>query len=307
MREIKSCTLCPRNCHAKRDEQGGKGFCRMGTLPVVARAALHFWEEPCISGSNGSGAVFFSGCSLQCVFCQNYEISTLRSAGKAVTPKELSDIFLRLAEKGAHNINLVNPTHFADSIGEALTIKKLPCPVVYNSGGYEKPETLKKLEGLVDIYLPDLKYAGNELGKKYSGAEDYFTVAEKAIAEMVRQTGEAKFDENGLIRSGTMVRHLILPGNTKNSINVLHFIKEKYPHGVPVSLMAQYIPCGKAEKFPEINRRITKREFEKVQDVLFELNLEGYVQERSSAKKDFVPAFNLEGVSPESNHTTGGN
>lgn len=292
---IETCTQCPRNCRVRREETEGKGFCRMGALPVVARAALHQWEEPAISGTRGSGTVFFTGCSLQCVFCQNYSISTRREVGKVVTPRELHDIFLRLIEQGAHNINLVNPTHFALPIAEALAMEKLPVPVVYNCGGYESLETLQKLEGLVDIYLPDLKYATDELGQKYSGAPDYFTRASAAILEMVRQTGPARYTDDGMMKSGTLVRHLILPGNTRNSIAVLHWLHDHLPEN-PVSLMSQYVPCGRAEEFPEINWTITRREYEKVRDVLFELELDGYMQGRSAAKKDFIPPFSLEGL-----------
>lgn len=292
---IETCTQCPRNCRVQREETEGKGFCRMGALPVVARAALHQWEEPAISGTRGSGTVFFTGCSLQCVFCQNYSISTRREVGKVVTPRELHDIFLRLIAQGAHNINLVNPTHFALPIAEALAMEKLPVPVVYNCGGYESLETLQKLEGLVDIYLPDLKYATDELGQKYSGAPDYFTRASAAILEMVRQTGPARYTDDGMMKSGTLVRHLILPGNTRNSIAVLHWLHDHLPEN-PVSLMSQYVPCGRAEEFPEINRTITRREYEKVRDVLFELELDGYMQGRSAAKKDFIPPFSLEGL-----------
>ena len=292
---IETCTQCPRNCRVRRKETEGNGFCRMGALPVVARAALHQWEEPAISGTRGSGTVFFTGCSLQSVFCQNYSISTRREVGKVVTPRELHDIFLRLIEQGAHNINLVNPTHFALPIAEALAMEKLPVPVVYNCGGYESLETLQKLEGLVDIYLPDLKYATDELGQKYSGAPDYFTRASAAILEMVRQTGPARYTDDGMMKSGTLVRHLILPGNTRNSIAVLHWLHDHLPEN-PVSLMSQYVPCGRAEEFPEINRTITRREYEKVRDVLFELELDGYMQGRSAAKKDFIPPFSLEGL-----------
>lgn len=292
---IESCTQCPRNCGARRDETKGTGFCRMGALPVVARAALHQWEEPAISGTRGSGTVFFTGCSLQCVFCQNYSISTRREVGKVVTPWELHEIFLSLIEQGAHNINLVNPTHFALPIIEALSMEKLPVPVVYNCGGYESLETLRQLEGLVDIYLPDLKYASDELGQKYSGAPDYFTRASAAILEMARQTGPARYTDDGMMKSGTLVRHLILPGNTRNSIAVLQWLHEHLPEN-PVSLMAQYVPCGRAGEFPEINRTITKREYEKVRDALFDLDLDGYMQGRSAAKKDFIPPFSLEGL-----------
>lgn len=292
---IENCSLCPRECGALREADIGEGFCGMGADPVVARAALHYWEEPCISGKKGSGAIFFTGCSLQCVFCQNYQISTEKSVGKRITVKELSDIFQRLEREGAQTINLVNPTHFAAAIREALLLYKPSVPVVYNSGGYDRVETLRSLDGLIDVYLPDWKYAVPELGALYSGAEDYAQVVKTAVSEMVRQTGAPIFNEEGILLKGTLVRHLILPSNTRNSIRVLEEIAG-ISDKVLVSLMAQYVPCGKAEKYPEINRRITSREYKKVQQRLFELGLDGFVQERESAKKEYIPPFNLEGV-----------
>lgn len=294
--KMEHCMLCPRRCGAKREAGSSSGFCGMGADPVVARAALHFWEEPCISGTKGSGTVFFTGCSLKCVFCQNYQISTEKEVGKSVSVGQLADIFESLVAQGAHNINLVNPTHFALPIAEALRLRKLSVPVVYNSGGYERVETLKMLNGLIDIYLPDLKYADNTLAQKYSGAPDYVEHAKAAIQEMLRQTGEAQFDAQGMMIKGTIVRHLILPGNTRNSIAVLDWLADNLPDGVLVSLMAQYIPCGKAADYPEINRKITKREFQKVQDHLFDSKLNGFVQELKSASQGFIPPFNLEGV-----------
>ena len=292
---IENCSLCPRECGALREADIGEGFCGMGADPVVARAALHYWEEPCISGKKGSGAIFFTGCSLQCVFCQNYQISTEKSVGKRITVKELSEIFQRLEKEGAQSINLVNPTHFAAAIREALLLYKPSVPVVYNSGGYDRVETLRSLDGLIDVYLPDWKYAVPELGALYSGAENYAQVVKKAVSEMVRQTGAPVFNEEGILLKGTLVRHLILPSNTRNSIRVLEEIAG-ISDKVLVSLMAQYVPCGKAEKYPEINRRITSREYKKVQQRLFELGLDGFVQERESAKKEYIPPFNLEGV-----------
>ncbi len=291
---IESCSVCPRNCKAKRTEECGSGFCGMGALPVVSRAMLHHWEEPCISGAKGSGAVFFTGCSLKCVFCQNYEISTEKSVGKVLQIEELNELFFRLVEQGAQNINLVNPTHFAPAICEALQLRHLPVPVVYNSGGYETVETLQKMEGLVDIYLPDLKYAAGTIAGRYSGAEDYVEFARSAILEMVRQTGPVQFDEDGMLLRGTVIRHLILPGHTRESMGVLDWIKQELDGKVLVSLMAQYLPYGKAEKYPEINRRITPREYRKVEDYLFSLDLDGFVQKRSSAKETYIPSFCLE-------------
>ena len=293
---IELCNLCPRMCGARRDAKRGNGYCRMGAMPVVARAALHFWEEPCISGTKGSGTVFFTGCSLQCVFCQNEQISVRREVGRALTARELSDVFFRLIEQGAHNINLVNPTHFASGIAEALRFRPLPVPVVYNSGGYERAETLRMLEGLISIYLPDYKYRDSALSQRLSGAADYPEHAAEAILEMVRQTGPASFDGDGMLQRGTIVRHLILPGHTRNYIDGLDRLNEHLPDGTPLSLLAHYVPCGRAADYPDIDRRITKREYEKVQQHLFALGLDGYVQERKSAKKDFIPPFDLEGL-----------
>lgn len=240
------CRLCPRECGVDRSKS--VGFCGRSDELTVARSDLHFWEEPPISGKRGSGTVFFTGCSLRCIFCQNHEISTGDNFGRRVSPKELSDMFFELIEKGAHNINLVTPTHYADKIAEALSIKKLPVPVVYNCGGYEKIETLKMLEGLVDIYLPDFKYAEKELGQKLSKVSDYPCVCEKAIEEMLRQQPENIYDEDGLMQKGVIIRHLILPLHTKNSIKVLERISERFP-STPVSLMAQYTPIGSLRSF----------------------------------------------------------
>ena len=292
---IEHCVLCPRRCGVSREAEEGHGFCQMGADAVAARAALHFWEEPCISGTRGSGAVFFTGCSLQCVFCQNYEISEQRKTGKRLTPQELSNVFQRLVSQGAHNINLVTGTHFVPAIVEALSLWKPPVPVVYNCGGYETLETLHMLEGLIDIYLPDLKYAHDDLALRFSGAGDYVEVAHAALLEMVRQTGPAVYDDDGIMQKGTLVRHLMLPGHTKDSMAVLDWIAAQLPD-VPVSLMAQYIPCGKAKQISELNRRVTRREYEKVQNHLFDLNLDGYVQEMESASKNFIPSFQMEGL-----------
>ena len=267
----------------------------MGVNPKIARAALHFWEEPCISGTRGSGTVFFSGCTLRCVFCQNYEISS-KEKGKVISVQRLAEIYRELEAQGAHNINLVNPTHFVPAITESLKIYRPAIPIVYNSSGYERVETLRMLEGMVDIYLPDLKYADDQKARRYSGVSDYFIHARRAIAEMARQTGAPELDENGILQKGTVVRHLILPENTRNSMEALSWLAENLPEQVWVSLMGQYIPCGRADQYPEINRRITPREYRKVQDFLFSLPLEGFVQELSSAQKDYIPSFELEGV-----------
>lgn len=296
MAQKNGCDLCPRHCGAERTESAGNGYCGMGTLPVVARAALHYWEEPCISGKKGSGAVFFTGCSLQCIFCQNHQISTERAVGKQLTPRQLSDVFFRLIDAGALNINLVSAAHFVPAIVEALSIRSLPVPVVYNSGGYETLETLKMLDGLVQIYLPDYKYDDVELARCFSGASDYVDTARAAILEMARQTGPCQFDGNGILQRGTIVRHLLLPGHTRDSLAALDWLAKNLPDGTRVSLMGQYTPCGKIADYPELNRRVTAREYNKVQQHLFDLNLNGYVQELSSAQKEYIPQFDLTGV-----------
>lgn len=291
---IQNCHLCPRHCAVQRTADAGSGVCKMGSAAVVARAALHFWEEPCISGERGSGAIFFSGCNLHCVFCQNDSISR-QNFGRRISSFELSDIFRSLVEQGAENINLVTATHFIPAVLEALKQYRPPVPIVYNCGGYESTETLRSLEGFVDIYLPDFKYALTEPAKRYSAAPDYPETAKAALLEMHRQQPACFYDERGMLQKGMIVRHLILPGNTRNSIAALEWLAKALP-GVPVSLMAQYLPCGSAAEFPEINRRITRREYEKVLDRLFTLGLDGFVQERSSAKKNYIPSFGLEGV-----------
>ncbi|HEX9059765.1 MAG TPA: radical SAM protein [Clostridia bacterium] len=288
------CGICPRNCKVNRIKN--KGYCRVHALPVVAKACLHMWEEPCISGSRGSGTVFFSGCNLKCVYCQNHDISQ-ECFGKEVPTSHLGQIFLRLKDKGAHNINLVNPTHYTDAIKECLdTINGLDIPIVYNSNGYESITTLRSLEGYVNVYLPDFKYIDNETALKYSNAENYFEIAAQAITEMYRQVGPPVLDEEGIIKKGLIIRHLILPGMASMSIKILDFIKENLP-GAAVSLMSQYTPYYRCEEFPEINRRITRREYEKVVNHFLKLDFEnGYIQERDSASEKYIPDFNLEGI-----------
>ena len=282
-----NCNLCPRKCGVNRNLY--KGYCGRKEKITVARSALHFWEEPVISGTKGSGTVFFTGCSLRCSFCQNHEISIENNEGCELEPNELSALFFKLIDEGAHNINLVTPTHYADKIAEALRFKKLPVPVVYNCGGYERTETLELLEGLVDIYLPDFKYAEWELAKNLSNAEDYPDVAIKAVKEMRRQQ-PINIVNNGLMEKGVIIRHLILPLHTKNSIKVLNIIKENFPD-TPVSLMAQYTPI-RDTGLKELDRKITKRELEKVREEMFRLELDGFIQSRKSAEKDFIPDFN---------------
>ena len=288
------CNLCPRECGTDRESR--TGVCGEGTFPKIARAGVHMWEEPCISGEKGSGTVFFSGCSLKCAYCQNYPIS-IGGYGKEITVNRLREIFLELCNKGVHNINLVNPTHFVPAIAEALE-QPLPVPVVYNSSGYEKAETLKILEGKIQIYLPDMKYSDSTVAKRYSKAENYPSAAKEAIREMYRQTGPYQMGEDGILKSGVIVRHLILPGNLRNTYGVIDWFAETFQPGqVLFSLMSQYIPSGKAEDFPEINRKITAREYRKAQDHLFASGIEdGFVQSRKSAEESFVPVWDLEGV-----------
>lgn len=285
------CSICPRHCNV--DRSVNHGFCQSPDNFRVARAALHFWEEPCISGKEGSGTVFFSGCNLKCVFCQNNEISA-ENKGVEISDDKLISIFENLISQGANNINLVNPTHYAKRLAKVLGRWKSPVPIVYNSSGYEEVETLKALDGLIDIYLPDLKYIRAEKAMRYSKAADYFEKASAALLEMRRQV-EDKFDGD-IMKSGMIIRHLILPQNTNSSIAVLDFIKSNFPNTF-VSLMAQYTPCGDLSEFPEINRKITKREYEKVVNYAFDNSLDKlFIQELSSADKSFIPKFDFTGV-----------
>ena len=285
------CSICPRHCNVNRSVN--LGFCQSPDNFRVARAALHFWEEPCISGKEGSGTVFFSGCNLKCVFCQNNEISA-ENKGVEISDDKLISIFENLISQGANNINLVNPTHYAKRLAKVLGRWESPVPIVYNSSGYEEVETLKALDGLIDIYLPDLKYIRAEKAMRYSKAEDYFEKASAALLEMRRQV-EDKFDGD-IMKSGMIIRHLILPQNTNSSIAVLDFIKSNFPNTF-VSLMAQYTPCGDLSEFPEINRKITKREYEKVVNYAFDNSFDKlFIQELSSADKSFIPKFDFTGV-----------
>lgn len=288
------CTLCPRQCGVNR-AAGELGFCKMPGTLRAARAALHYWEEPVISGTCGSGAVFFSGCTLRCAFCQNQEISN-DGFGAELSTQRLREIFEELIAEGAHNINLVTPTHFLPSILPALT-PKLPVPVVYNCGGYERVETLQVLEGLVDIYLPDLKYADCDLARTLSGAPDYFSVATAAIQEMVRQTGPCVV-ENGLLKRGTVIRHLVLPGQVGNSLDVLEWIGQTFAPGtVMVSLMSQYVPYGKAAEIPPFDRRVTEDEYAAVESWLPLCGLsDGFTQDFSAATVQYIPSFDLQGI-----------
>lgn len=298
---MKKCTLCPRNCAVNR-EKGEKGVCGQTIEIKAARAALHYWEEPCISGREGSGAVFFSGCPLHCVFCQNRNIVN-GTAGKVITVERLAEIFLELQQKGANNINLVTAGHFAPQVISALQSAKkqgLTIPIVYNTSSYENVDTIKRLEGLVDIYLPDFKYMDETLSQKYSHAPDYSRVAKAAIAEMVRQTGPAVFcggDEEGLMERGTIVRHLLLPGCTEDSKKIICYLYETYGNHIYISIMNQFTPLEGLEKYPELNRKVTESEYEEVVDYAISLGVEcGFIQEGETAEESFIPEFNGEGL-----------
>ena len=291
------CHLCPRNCGALRTPDQGRGVCRMPEPPILARAALHMWEEPPISGTRGSGTIFFSGCSLGCVFCQNEKISH-QDFGKAVSLDRLAEICDELIAQGAHNINFVNPTHYAHVVKALVQQHSLPVPLVYNTGGYDKVETLQSLEGLVDVYLPDLKYLDSETARRYSGAADYPAVATAAIREMVRQTGPCQFDGAGLLTRGVIIRHLILPGQLSQAKAVMDWVAREFPPGtVLFSLMSQYTPWGDLEsRFPEINRRLRPGEMRAAQEYMGNLGLAGFTQERTSAKEEYTPPFDLTGL-----------
>lgn len=295
-----TCSICPRKCQV--DRVTASGFCGMGMVPVVAKAFLHLWEEPCISGNRGSGTVFFTGCNLKCVYCQNYRISQ-ENTGREIPVSQLARIFMSLQNKGAHNINLVNPTHFIPQIKEAVKLARgegLHLPVVYNSNGYESVEGLVEMQGVVDIYLPDLKYFHAETAFRYSGATDYFEVVSIALKEMYRQTGSSVLDPDGIMQRGMIVRHLVLPGLASESVEILRWIRENLPDDTYVSVMSQYIPFYNARRYPEIDRPITRAEYEKVCRQFFKLGFEnGFVQERESAREEYVPDFDLEGLEDE--------
>ena len=297
---MKDCTLCPRNCHADRSA-GLPGVCRSGGRVRAARAALHYWEEPCICGEEGSGAVFFSGCSLGCVYCQNRPVAD-GTVGKEITVERLAEIFLELQAQNARNINLVTASHFIPQTAEALVRARqngLSVPVVYNTGGYEKAETLKLLEGLVDIYLPDFKYLDPELAAKYSFAPDYPETAKAALAEMVRQVGEPVFEDEGeerMIR-GVIVRHLVLPGLTEASKKVIRYLHETYGNRIYISILNQYTPMPGMEKYPELNRKLTAEEYDAVVDDAVAVGVEnGFIQEGDTASESFIPVFDITGI-----------
>lgn len=298
LQKLEQCELCPRNCKVNRIK-GQRGYCKVDHQLIVARAQLHFWEEPCISGTVGSGTVFFSGCSMGCVFCQNQKIA-LGKAGKVITIERLAEIFLELQDKGAANINLVTPSHYIYHIQLALRSAKakgLHIPIVYNTSGYEKVESLRLLEGLVDIYLPDFKYKSALLAKKYSKAPDYFEVASFALDEMVRQVGKPCFNGAGMMQKGVIVRHLMLPGYLQDSKNVIRYLYETYSDKIYISIMNQYTPLTQIVKFPELNRKVSKVAYKKLVAYAMDLGIQnGFIQEGETALESFIPEFNNEGV-----------
>lgn len=297
---LNNCTLCPRKCSVNR-LKGEKGYCGESAQIRAARASLHFWEEPCISGTAGSGTVFFSGCNMKCVFCQNSQIA-LGTFGKVLTPGHLEEIYLDLQEKGAHNINLVTPSHFLPQIVlslEGARRQGLRIPVVYNTSSYEEVSSLRMLEGLVDIYLPDLKYFSSELSMRYSHAPDYFSKASSAIAEMYRQTGKFVFDKGNpaLLRRGMIVRHLVLPGQVKDSKKVLRFLYETYGYNIYISIMNQYTPLANLQDYPELCRKVSEEEYQRVLTFAERLGIEnGFIQEGETAAESFIPEFDYRGL-----------
>ena len=294
------CNVCPRSCKVDRKqsihEKGRAGYCRSGMLPIVSRAALHHWEEPCISGTRGAGTVFFAGCNLSCVYCQNYEISELMH-GEEISVERLRQIYFELIAQGAHNIDLVTPTHFTHAIFQSLR-EPLPVPVVYNCGGYESVHTVAFLRKKIQCWLPDLKYSLREPAARYSDAPDYFEKATAAIEQMYRQTGPYEIGSDGILKKGVLIRHLILPGNLENTKGVLRYVAETFAPGqVLFSLMRQYVPWGRAAEFPEINRRLTEEEYNEAEACMEELGIvDGYTQEADSSDAVYIPAFNGAGV-----------
>jgi len=295
---LRDCTLCPRECHIDR-VNGAKGYCLETDELVVARAALHFWEEPCISGEKGSGTIFFSGCAMGCVYCQNHSIAEGK-VGKKITVERLTNIFLELQAQGAHNINLVTPSHYVPQIIEAISAareRKLELPIVYNCSGYEKVETLQLLEGYVDVYLPDLKYMDPEPARLYSNCEDYFSVAVNAVKEMFRQVGTPIFDDHDLMKKGVIVRHLTLPGHMEDSKHIIEYLYSTYQNDIYISIMNQYTPMTGMDLYPELNRKITDEEYEELVDYAIEIGVENaFIQEGETASESFIPQFNEEGV-----------
>lgn len=297
MNAYRSCHLCPRKCGTDRTVR--YGACGESNVLRVSRAALHFWEEPCLSGTVGSGTVFFTGCNLGCIFCQNRTISH-QHHGKAISTERLCDIFLELEEKGAANINLVTPAHFAPHIANALQLAKsrgLSLPIVYNTGGYESTDTLRLLDGMIDIYLPDYKYRDATLAAQFSLAADYPAVAENALREMFRQTGTPVLDTNGMMKKGMVVRHLVLPGHTDDSMNVLRFLYESFGNDIFISIMNQYTPIDQFPETPELSRKLTQYEYNKVISFAEKIGIvNGFLQSGETAKESFIPDFDLSGI-----------
>lgn len=293
MKELNSCTICPHNCKINRNN-GQIGRCRSGDKVKIALASVHNYEEPCISDKNGSGTIFFSNCNLSCIYCQNYKISQL-GKGYELSVEELANIMLKQQEKGVNNINLVTPTMYVYQIIEAIKIARkrgLKTPIIYNTNGYENVKTIQHLNGYVDIYLPDLKYYSNEISKKYSKIDNYFKYATEAIKEMYKQVGSPIFDENGIIKKGLIIRHLVLPNHLQNSKHILKWIKENMPEDTYVSVMAQYFPTYKAKEDNLINRKLNKKEYREIEEFLYTLNLEnGYMQELGEHEEEYVPNF----------------
>ncbi len=295
LEQLIECNVCPHKCKVNRLE-GKSGRCKCNDKIKIALVSTHMYEEPCISGTNGSGTIFFSNCNLSCKFCQNYEISQL-GKGHEITIEELASIMIKQQEAGVHNINLVTPTMYAYQIIEAIKIARkngLNIPIIYNSNGYENVETIKDLKGYIDVYLPDLKYYSNEIAVKYSKAPNYFEIASKAILEMISQVGAPKFDEDGMIKKGVMIRHLVLPNHIQNSKNVLKWIKENIPEEIYIDVMAQYFPTYKAKEDELINRKLTKREYREIEEYFYLLDFKnGYMQELGEHEEEYVPKWDI--------------
>ena len=295
---LEKCRICPRNCNVNRLE-GKKGYCKANDKVKVALASIHKYEEPCISKINGSGTIFFSNCNLRCIYCQNHEISQ-EGIGKEITKNRLAKILLEQQERKVNNINLVTPTMYAYQIKEAIILarkKGLHIPIIYNTNGYENIETIKMLNGYIDVYLPDLKYYSNELSIKYSDAPNYFLVASKAIKEMYNQVGKVEFDENGIIKKGMIIRHLILPNHMQNTKNILKWIKENFKDDVLVSIMAQYFPTFKAKEDKKLNRKITLKEYKEIENYMYLIKLNnGYMQDLGKHEEEYVPQFDLSNI-----------
>lgn len=298
MELLRNCKLCPRNCGANRID-GQVGFCNSGSGVKVARVSLHHWEEPCLSGENGSGTVFFSECNLKCVFCQNHSISH-KGIGKEISVERLAEIFVEQQNRGAHNINLVTPTHFIPQIIEAIKLARingLTLPIVYNSNGYENVEAIRALEGYIDVYLPDLKYYDDKYAIRYSHAPNYFNTASKAILEMFRQVGSPCFDDNGIMTRGVIIRHLMLPALLFDSKKVMDFIWNTFKDEVYISIMNQYTPANKVDKYPEINKPLNQKHYESLIEYCLSLGIKkAFIQEEGTVSESFIPDFDLRGV-----------